>query len=461
MVHSLITESLGLPARYSKDAIDALTERELGRSAHFVARMRLLALPLMATIMILLIFLDPVPWKLWLMGSVIIVAGVILIHDSIWLRNRQFALWHVPYALSAIITFQTIIIAVTGGIESPFLVIYVPVAILPAAVLGRVNRFLLFVLIPISLVWLFALGTAGGVLPELTPSFFGKGIDFGLNPVYTYTKAALYTGIMLLFRATFNRMVQTTAKARYELLETMQERNQELLSLSGSLAHELKNPLASIRGLSELVAKKLPKGSKEAKHMNVLVGEVKRMGAILEEFLNFSRPMTELVLRQVHPKVLLSDVVLMHEGMAHARGVTVSVIPGALNSLSCDPRKVKQILVNLFQNALDATSSGGSITASITEKEGGEALFTIEDNGSGLAEPVRGRLFTPGATTKSAGSGLGLTIARALAEQHGGSLELEERPEGGCRALLSLPLKGCSEQQARIAPQGPLNEVFK
>jgi signal transduction histidine kinase len=119
--------------------------------------------------------------------------------------------------------------------------------------------------------------------------------------------------------------------------------------------------------------------------------------------------------------------------------VNLEVDPGDALPITCDPRKVKQVLVNLLQNALDATPRGGRVMASTSHDASGAARFVIDDSGPGLTDEVRGRLFTPGATTKAAGSGLGLVIARAIAEQHGGTLTLSDRPEGGCRAELCLP----------------------
>jgi signal transduction histidine kinase len=226
---------------------------------------------------------------------------------------------------------------------------------------------------------------------------------------------------------------------RHELVETMRERNRELLSLSGELAHELKNPLASIQGLSALVERRLPAGSKDKEQMSVLVGEVKRMGAILDEFLNFSRPATGLSTRLVRPADLVLEVVQLHEGLARQRRIGLGRELRETGTVRCDPRKVKQVLVNLVQNALDATPAGGRVTLRTEPAAPDRVLLVVEDTGPGLAPEVRRRLFQPGITTKSGGSGLGLTIARAIAEQHGGTLALEERPAGGCRATLTLP----------------------
>jgi signal transduction histidine kinase len=227
--------------------------------------------------------------------------------------------------------------------------------------------------------------------------------------------------------------------ARHEAVATMRERNRELIGLSGALAHELKNPLASIQGLAGLLARKLPGGSREAEQMGVLLGEAKRMGTILDEFLNFSRPVSGLAVRAVSVEALVSDVALLYEGLAADRGIALELDAAGAPEVRCDPRKVKQVLVNLLQNALEAAPRGGTVTLRAKPGPDGAAVFDVEDDGSGLAEEIRAKLFRPGATTKPTGTGLGLTVARSIAEQHGGSLELRDREGGGCRAVFVLP----------------------
>ncbi len=142
-----------------------------------------------------------------------------------------------------------------------------------------------------------------------------------------------------------------------------------------------------------------------------------------------------------------SESACLSAEVAATRQVTLRQSVEATGSVSCDLRKVKQVVVNLVQNALDATSGGGTVEVRVSDASSGDEGVVIEviDEGAGLAEEVRGRLFTAGVTSKAAGSGLGLVIARAIAQQHGGSVDLVERPEGGCRAVFWLPTRPPSE----------------
>jgi signal transduction histidine kinase len=108
-------------------------------------------------------------------------------------------------------------------------------------------------------------------------------------------------------------------------------------------------------------------------------------------------------------------------------------------TLWADQRKLKQVLINLLQNALEASPAGSTVTLAVRE-EGRDVVFEVRDEGEGIDPVVADRLFVVGATTKPTGSGLGLVIARGIAEQHGGSLELRARTDrSGCVARLTVP----------------------
>ena len=173
------------------------------------------------------------------------------------------------------------------------------------------------------------------------------------------------------------------------------------------------------------------------------------MQGILDEFLDFSRPLTPLQTEPTNLRTLIGDVVTLHEGMARQKRLTFDLAGVETVEVHSDPRKVKQILINLVLNAIEASTVGGTIALQ-ARCERGAAQLSVLDEGPGLSEALLERAVEPGVTTKEKGAGLGLTIVRALAEQHGGSFRLRNRDEGGAAAEVELPVrcpKGCFDRQ--------------
>jgi signal transduction histidine kinase len=240
----------------------------------------------------------------------------------------------------------------------------------------------------------------------------------------------------ITLRDIFQGLFDEALEERDRSLALHAEQSRALTTLSGEIAHELKNPLASVKGLAALLAKDVE--GKSAERLAVLRREVDRMQGILEEFLNFSRPLVPLSLSEVELGQLARDVARLHEGTAAERTVSIAIESDRAVWLRCDPRKVRQVLINLVQNALDASAKRDTVELRIERSdEGGRIL--VSDRGAGVDQEIADRVFEAGVTTKEHGSGLGLAVARSLARQHGGTLTLENRDEGGCTATLWLP----------------------
>jgi signal transduction histidine kinase len=216
------------------------------------------------------------------------------------------------------------------------------------------------------------------------------------------------------------------------------EQMRNLTSLSAEIAQELRAPLASIAALADRAREQIRQSGSAADGLRAMQEEAVRMQQLLEEFLNFSRPLSPLSLHTVDGVRIGGEVVDLFQGAAEQRQLSLA-LSGERVELRCDPRKIKQVLVNLVQNALEASPSGGEIAIEV-ESETERATIRVLDRGHGLAAEIAERVFQPGVTTKPRGSGLGLTIARSIAEQHGGTLILKGREGGGCAAELTLPV---------------------
>jgi signal transduction histidine kinase len=432
-----------------------IQDEELSRLFGQAVGARLLALPLVGAFALWLAWIEPAIWRKVILAA--LVPALFAFFFGEWLRWRRhgFTAGAVPRNLFAATCGLVLIIFATGGLASPFVYVTIPLAIVTGLFVAWPANAILVATLVIA-VWTFAIGGANGAIPDLNLAVFGGGPRIGAPPAYLYTHAGMLTFLYataslagLAVRHAFERIVRRALAAQQESLETHAQRAEELTAMSAEIAHELKNPLASVKGLAGLLAQSFAQG-KEAERIAVLRREVDRMQVILDEFLNFSRPLVPLALGESDVTALCHEVAALHEGLAREREAQV-IVRGDAVSTRCDPRKVKQILINLVQNALDATPRGATVEIEAERPAGGGARIRILDRGRGLEPAVVAALFSPGATTKPRGSGLGLVIARALARQHGGELALSPREGGGTVAEVVLPERPAEAGGGRAA----------
>ena len=428
-----------LPAGFEE-----IQRAELSRLFGRVTSVRLAVVPVVIGLVAWLLVYPVTPWRRAVLVILGLVAIALFVHEVVHHRRhglgrRAFAL---NFAFAAV--GQAVASLATGGLESPFLFAMFPMAMVGVVVVES-PLWLLLVMVQAIEIWIMAWIEMGALLPHFNPSWFGGDAIPGWDHAHVVWAAAFATvglGVVTFLgrgmRHSFDGMLRRGLEARHEVLCTHQERVHELAALSGEIAHELKNPLASIKGLSALLAQDAPSG-KPAERIAVLRREVDRMQAILEEFLNFSRPLVPLAIETVDVRALLDEVAEMHEGLAHEKNVPIIVRANA-ESVRCDPRKLKQAIINLVQNALEASPAGAAVEIEAEGAQpGSEVSLRVLDRGAGIEAGLRDKVFEPGVTTKARGSGLGLTIARALLRQHGGDLALLPREGGGCVAAMRLP----------------------
>jgi two-component system, NtrC family, sensor histidine kinase HydH len=378
-----------------------------------------------------------------LSGVLVVLVAVVALVEAARFRRAGAHDARFPANVAMMGLFQLALIFATGALESPVMPAILPFAVAAAVVIGPRAR-LAWVTVPqLVAVWVFALGALYGFLPDVNLPFLGGGVRAGHSDAHLWTSAVVLTGALVIatsvglgLRGLFDGMLARALDARAAELAAHRDHAAELGALSGEIAHELKNPLATVKGLAALLERDVE--GRAAERLAVLRGEVDRMQGILEEFLNFSRPLVPLQQEPVDLGALAREVATLHEGMARGRHVAVGVEPGDAPEVRGDRRKVRQVLINLVQNALDASPRNGEVRIRAVGDDGG-ARVEVLDRGAGPPEGLGERVFEAGVTTKATGNGLGLTIARALARQHGGELLLEPREGGGCRALLTLP----------------------
>jgi two-component system, NtrC family, sensor histidine kinase HydH len=409
---------------------------------------RLLALPLLAGVLLWITFEEPARWRRIVLVSLLAVASSFFVIEAIRYRRRGLTGHAIPLNLAAAAVGPVVASFASGGLASPIVYVIVPIGILVSVLVAPPLSWIL-VGFQIASVWLFAWLGATGAIHDFNLAAFGGGSSVGAPPRYLFWHATAMTAVLLMsgqigrvLRRTFDSTIRRALAAQQESLDAHAERARELTALSAEIAHELKNPLASVKGLSGLLAAQIT-DLKGAERIGVMRHEVDRMQSILDEFLNFSRPLVPLALSDSDVSAICREVATLHEGMAEERGLAIELLAEPA-ILRCDPRKVKQIVINLVQNAIDASTSGNPVTIEVRGATAGCASIRVIDRGKGVDPTLGAAAFEPGVTSKPAGSGLGLTIARALARQHGGDVVLGSRDGGGTIAEVVLPAGGAT-----------------
>lgn len=217
------------------------------------------------------------------------------------------------------------------------------------------------------------------------------------------------------------------------------ERLSALGELSASMAHEIRNPLGSIRGAAEILRDSYAEDDARYEFVKILLKETDRLNGIVQEFLDFARPKRpEPVEADVNEAVQFVIGLISQE--AKKAGVKIEHrLDPLVGKQNIDIDLMKQAILNLVLNAIQAMPSGGVLTVE-TCLSGDEVVLTISDTGMGISEDDKKRLFTPFFTTKENGTGLGLAIVYRIIENHRGEIDVESAPGAGSKFKIRIPV---------------------
>jgi len=230
---------------------------------------------------------------------------------------------------------------------------------------------------------------------------------------------------------------------RLQSAERESLRNDQLASLgqlAAGLAHELRNPLTAIRTLVEAARTGGPAAQLDGRDLEVVDEELTRLDSTLQSFLDYARP-PKLQRRAIDLRDVVDRTALLVKPRAEQQSVRLHVAePATPVRVNADPEQLRQVVLNLLLNALDALGSGGQIEVAAEEHTAQKKVtLTIADNGPGITASIRDKLFEPFVSSKASGTGLGLTICRRIVENHGGTITVENRPTGGAIFTIQLP----------------------
>jgi signal transduction histidine kinase len=241
---------------------------------------------------------------------------------------------------------------------------------------------------------------------------------------------------------------RTTAqldRAHHQLRENFEamKRTEQLSALgqlSAGLAHEIRNPLASIEGAATVMQRDLQNQERRREFLEIIQKETRRLNRLLTNFLDFAKP-RQPDLKIVAINGLLDSVMELAQHAVQNGRLELELVKEVqpdLQTVRCDEEQIKQVLLNLVMNAIQAMPQGGRVVLA-AQRSGSEVAIDVQDQGSGISSGNVERVFDPFFTTKPMGSGLGLSIAHQIVTQHGGAVKITRNSAAGLTVRVLLP----------------------
>ena len=251
--------------------------------------------------------------------------------------------------------------------------------------------------------------------------------------------------------AAFNQMTRDLKQSSDQLIQA--ERLATAGKMSASFAHEIRNPLSSMRMLAQMLMQKSEMSEEQHQQsLRYILEEIERIDTIVKGLMDFARPAALALTQQPLPPVLQAVLALMEANLAHHKIQLVLDLLPETPEIQFDSDKLKQAFMNVVLNAMEAMPQGGVLKVSTTIDEDRVGIKVV-DSGVGISAEDLARLFEPFFTKKTRGTGLGLANVKRIFEEHGGSVEVESTLGEWTEVSLWLPLSGVGNQQSAISSQ--------
>ena len=306
-------------------------------------------------------------------------------------------------------------------------------------------------------------GTAAGLFLAVVDTVFLASLGFriewngrdamlanGALMSSSYALLGFLIGYALEARARDRRSARVIQAQTEEISATrarlaQSEKLAALGQLATAIAHEVRNPLAVIRSAAQSLNESLTDGDQEGQRSCAFIlAEIDRLTSVVGSLLAFARPL-QLKPQAVAVGDLVDRALLLAEQEFQAKHVRVLRHGSSrLPAVHADPDLVCQVLIGLLANASEVLGDGGEVNVE-TRADDSTVAISISDSGPGVPPELREQIFEPFFTTRSRGVGLGLAVARQIVDAHGGRIEVGERPGGGARFTISLPVAAGAE----------------
>ena len=309
----------------------------------------------------------------------------------------------------------------------------------------------------------FWYGPVGGVSTALLTSglyLYHIQRDWSHFPMYTFNQYAeifLYHAIGLLVGVLSSRErrqrrdLERTSRRLSEAYESLQKTFEHLRradrlasmgQLSAGIAHEIRNPLGTIKGSIEILSGEFPSDHPKREFLRIVHQEIARLNAIVEDFLRFGRP-PQPSIRPTPVGELLDSTVTLLQKPARDAQVEIRILDDSqIPPMPMDPDQIRQVMLNVMLNGLEAMPDGGLLEVRVLRaQENGRVAVEVSDSGVGPEGVDLERIFDPFYTTKAEGTGLGLSICFQLVKNHGGTISARVNPDRGLTFRIELPLE--------------------
>lgn len=284
-----------------------------------------------------------------------------------------------------------------------------------------------------------------GVVSSLTVPLYGQARPLGVLGVHTARPRRFPEGDVHFVQAVANVVATAMERHRHEerLRERQMVRAEQMAAIgqvAAGVAHELRNPLTSIKGLVQVNLREADARGLPTEDLRVIEHEVRRMERTLQTFLDFARP-PRPDRRRLDLADVVDRVVALVGGRARKQGVALRFLrPDGPSRVDGDQDQLQQLVLNLVLNALDAMPHGGAVEVDLRPPRDGYTELLVRDTGPGIAPHILPKVFETFVSSKETGIGLGLPVSRRIAEDHGGALTAYNLPAGGACFALRLPV---------------------
>ncbi|MCJ8502759.1 ATP-binding protein [Desulfatitalea alkaliphila] len=257
-------------------------------------------------------------------------------------------------------------------------------------------------------------------------------VPISVSATRIFNEAGQFVGHVLIVRD-LGELRRLQAEVR------RQEKLAALGGMAAGMAHEIRNPLSSIKGMATYFAGKFPADSPDREAARVMSREVDRLNRVISDLLAFARP-SDVAPRRSDTNALIERSLQLVQQDAAAGGITMQTdLAADLCAAHVDPDRLAQCLLNLYLNAIQAMAPGGRLSVASVPAGKHRVRIDISDTGSGIAAADADKIFNPYFTTKPKGTGLGLAIVHKIIEAHGGRITFDSVPGQGTRFTITLP----------------------